>query len=161
MTPSELEETAPTDVPAPAAPPAPTPPPPTPVETPPPVAFVPPTPSPEVEESEPITEEVQEDMEDLPEPEDLTPAPLKMEVSTDDSGLSIDVKIGLLLNSILEFFPEIYIARHQDTVAVEGNEGTLTTFKILETQIEVSSDFDFLGKRDQVLSRYKDLITKT
>ena len=74
--------------------------------------------------------------------------------------MSIDVKIGLLLNSILEVFPEIYIAKHQDIVAVEGNEGTLTTFKILEKEIEVSSDFDFLGKRDAVLNRYKELISK-
>ncbi|MHA1917370.1 MAG: hypothetical protein ACTSUV_03540 [Candidatus Ranarchaeia archaeon] len=117
---------------------------------------------PETPVPEPVEEDIPEEVQTVVEPE------VKVEVEPEVEEIVkpveekvepiVESKVGLLLNSILEFFPEIYVAKHRDTMAIEGNEGTLITFKILDREIELSPEYDFNGKKEEVLEYYRNLI---
>ena len=72
---------------------------------------------------------------------------------------SVDIKMGLLIAAILKEFPEIFISVHGSNVVVESAEGTLTVFRILDRELELSPDFDFKGKQETVISHYRGIIS--
>ena len=81
----------------------------------------------------------------------IPPTPLK---------LPPEIKAGILIYAILEKFPELYIAKHGNQVVVEGEIGTLTSFKLISDGLELSEDYDFAGKQNEVLDKYNELVNK-
>jgi len=73
---------------------------------------------------------------------------------------NVDIKVGLLISSVLKEFPEIYISVHGTNVIMESAEGTLTIFRILDRELELSPDFDFRGKQETIIAHYRDLLSQ-
>ena len=72
--------------------------------------------------------------------------------------LTPEVKASFLIYAILQEFPEVYVARHENKYVVEGEEGTLVVFKKVSDGLELDPNYDFQGKQDKILDLYKELI---
>lgn len=121
-------------------------------------AEVMPPPSPPKEEKIEIEAPKEEKREEITRREPIPPA--EISIPTPPLKLPPEIKAGILIYAILDKFPELYIAKHGNQVVVEGEIGTLTTFKLIPDGLELSEEYDFAGKQNEVLEKYNELVNK-
>ena len=76
------------------------------------------------------------------------------EITPDEIPPSASLKTGALIFAIMQEYPEIYVSKQGSSIIVESPEGTLTVFRLLERELELSPEYDFKGKQEAIISHY-------
>ncbi len=58
----------------------------------------------------------------------------------------------------MQEYPEIYVSKQGSSIIVESPEGTLTVFRLLERELELSPEYDFKGKQEVIISHYSTFL---